>query len=67
MDPALVDNLQYRFKRTKRKNACIEDIYDGSMYKEITHAGKLLNYKYNYLFTMFTDACQVTKSLKCNA
>ena len=61
--PTFYDDVQHRFKRTKRASDNIEDVYDGQLYKELCAKG-LLCYKDNISFLMNTDGVPVFKSSK---
>ena len=57
------DDIQHRFKRTKKASDNIEDIYDGQLYKELCAKGLLCS-KDNISFLMNTDGFPVFKSSK---
>lgn len=58
--------IQQRFKRSKRKENNIEDIYDGSIYRSMSSDNGPLSgsYPYNLSFTLNTDGIPVFKSSK---
>ncbi|XP_053391217.1 uncharacterized protein LOC128554033 [Mercenaria mercenaria] len=58
------DMLQHRFKRQKKNENGIEDIYDGSIYKKLsTKEGPLSkSFPFNVTFTWNTDGVPVFKS-----
>lgn len=59
----LYEDLQYRFKRKKKVEDNIEDIYDGNLYKDLSGKG-ILNAADNISFLMNTDGVPVFKSSK---
>ncbi|XP_032239885.2 uncharacterized protein LOC5514473 [Nematostella vectensis] len=61
--PSFYEDIQYRFKRNKRNNENIEDIYDGNLYHELCQHG-ILSSKDNISFLMNTDGVPVFKSSK---
>ena len=61
--PTFYDDIQHRFKRTKKASDNIEDVNDGQLYKELCLKGLLCS-KDNISFLMNTDGVPVFKSLK---
>lgn len=61
--PTFYEDLQYRFKRKKKVEDNIEDIYDGNLYKDPSGKG-ILNAADNISFLMNTDGVPVFKSSK---
>ena len=61
--PAFYDDIQHRFKRTKKSRDNIEDVYDRQLYKELCAKGLLCS-KDNISFLMNTDGVPVFKSSK---
>lgn len=60
--PNIVESLEYRYSRVKQNIDTIEDIYDGTEYRNLSEPGGLLSYRYNYSFTFNTDGCKITNS-----
>ena len=61
--PTFYEDLQYRFKRKKKVEDNIEDIYDGNLYKQLAGKG-ILNAANNISLLMNTDGVPVFKSSK---
>ena len=59
----LYEDLQYRFKRKKKVEDNIGDIYDGNLYKELSGKG-ILNAADNISFLINTDDVPVFRSSK---
>ena len=58
-------NLEKRFSREKLNDAeGIEDIYDGRLYKKLTHIGQPLHNINNLSYTFNTDGCKSANSSK---
>ncbi|XP_044007480.1 uncharacterized protein LOC122852000 isoform X2 [Aphidius gifuensis] len=57
-DANFVDNLSYRFRRIKKDESAIEDIFDGNMYKK----NRLLKDNFNLSYTFNTDGCSAADS-----
>ena len=57
------DSLGHRFKR-KNKGNRFEDIYDGSLYKNLCENNGILSFQENISFTLNTDGAPVFKSSK---
>ncbi|XP_071851491.1 uncharacterized protein [Apostichopus japonicus] len=64
--PGFVDDIQHRFKRSKKKGNNVEDIYDGAIYTSFSQTGEPLSssYPYNISFCLNTDGIPVFKSSK---
>lgn len=61
-----ISGIQKRFSRKKKGANCIEDIYDGAIYKEYSKPGGLLSERcpYNISLTWNTDGIPLFKSSK---
>ena len=59
-----LNDIQYRFTRTKRNIEQIEDIYDGLLYKKMMAAGEILSDKNNLSLTWNVDGVPLFKSSK---
>lgn len=59
--PTFHNSLQNRFTRQRLNVDCLEDIYDGSVYREQVHNGFLANPN-NFSMTYFVDGVPVFKS-----
>jgi len=60
--PTFYEDIQHRFKRTKKARDNIEDMYDGQLYKELCAKGLLCSKDISFL--MNTDGLPVFKSSK---
>lgn len=65
--PNMANSLSYRFRRQKRNETALEDIYDSAEYKKLCEPGKFLSNPYNFTYTFNTDGCQVSKSSNSSA
>ncbi|KAK3919910.1 Halomucin [Frankliniella fusca] len=64
MRPGFVDKLMYRFRREKKHEHNIEDIYDGNLYKEQMANNGILSGRHNISLTWYSDGIQIFKSVK---
>ena len=60
--PGFLDRIKHRFMRKKQKQNAIEDIYDGSLYKEHMKNGGVLANPVNISLLWNTDGVPVFKS-----
>lgn len=58
------EKLNYRFNRIKLNPDNLEDIYDGSIYRQLSEPGEILSDPNNISFTWYTDGVQVFKKSK---
>lgn len=60
------ENIKAKYKRIKKNNNNIEDIYDGELYKKLSEPGGVLSsdYPLNVSFTINTDGIPIFKSSK---
>lgn len=59
-----VESLSYRFRRQKKYENNIEDVYDGRLYKEQMENNGLLQDRNNISFLWYTDGISIFKSSK---
>ena len=60
----LYNSIKHHFNRKKQNTGSIEDIYNGSTYKNLMLPGKILSWPNNISFTWNTDGISVFKSSK---
>ena len=63
-DPDFVSGLQHHFERRKLVDENIEDVYDGTLYKDHFLPGGFLAQQLNMSFKLNTDGVAVFKSSK---
>jgi len=61
MRPGFYDELQHRFRRNKKTEENIEDVYDGRVYQEQVQNG-FLNNPNNLSFMWYSDGISIFKS-----
>ncbi len=60
--PGFIGDLQYRFRREKRQQNNIEDIYDGRIYRNHFENEGFLSDPHNISFMMYTDGVPLFKA-----
>lgn len=64
--PGLVQELQYRNEKKHKNISCLEDIFDGTLYQELSKPGGLLSFCNNFSFSFNTDGAPVFKSSRAS-
>ncbi|XP_021344066.1 uncharacterized protein LOC110443942 [Mizuhopecten yessoensis] len=58
------DLILHRFERKKKRASCVEDIYDGELYRKYSRKEAFLDSKYNISLMWYTDGVPLFKSSK---